>query len=300
MKSLLRLGCALLCLAIWVAHARAQERLICCGGAEVFVISSAQERSVEADRLWRWQATASPEIPAAMHGQFRTTDDCKPYPDKLLITSSSGGVALVDRESKKCLFFTSVKNAHSACLLPKERIAVASSSGGDELLLFSLKTSGEKLAPDAKLKLTGAHGAHWDKQRERLWALGSDELLLVAIQEANDKIELAVKDRWKLPTAGGHDLSPARDERYLSITTNSAVYRFDTKEQKFSPFEPLADAVAIKSIDEHPTTGQIVYHQANHAEKVWWSDTIRLLSPAKTIQLPDERLYKIRWDVVRD
>jgi hypothetical protein len=52
----------------------------------------------------------------------------------------------------------------------------------------------------------------------------------------------------------------------------------------------------VKSIAEHPRTGRIVFHQGDTAKKTWWSDTIRLLEPAATIQLPGERLYKIRWD----
>jgi hypothetical protein len=198
------------------------------------------------------------------------------------------------------LFFTSAKNAHSACSLPKERIAVASSTGGDELLLFSLKQSGEKMAPLARLELSGAHGLVWDQDRELLWALGTHELLLVQVRDRDDKTELVVTDRRKLPTAGGHDLSPARDKRYLYVTSNTAVYRFDTTQKRFEAFKPLAESIAIKSIDEHPISGTIAFHQADHTNKVWWSDTIGLLEPAGKIVLPDERLYKIRWDIVRD
>lgn len=295
-----RFGVLMLCVMGLSLTVQADDQLICCGGPEVFILSAKHERPAVDDRVWRWQAKDSPEIPASMHGQFRTTDDCKPYGDKLLVTSSSGGVALLNRADKKCLFLASARNAHSACLVPNDLVAVAASTGGDELQLFRLKDSGEKATPVARLELTGAHGAVWDPQRERVWTLGTHELLLIEVRNEEGKTSLAVDGRWKLPTPGGHDLSPARDARYLFVTTNRAVYRFDTKERSFTPFEPLADAVEIKSIDEHPTTGRIVYHQADHANKTWWSDTIRFLDPAQSMTLPDERLYKIRWDIERN
>lgn len=278
--------------------ANGADRLICCGAAEVFILpADAKEPKVD-DRLWRWQAKDSPEIPESMHRQFVTTDDCKPYGDRILITSSSGGVALVRRDDKKCLFYTSARNAHSAALVPGERVVVAASTGGDELLLFDLGKSGEKLEPLARTPLVGAHGALWDAGRKRLWALGTHELLLVDVRENDGKTELAVDKRWNLPTPGGHDLSPTRDGN-LFITSNTAVYRFDTTAEKFEPFKPLAESIAIKSIDEHPTTGAIVYHQADHGQKVWWSDAIRFLEPERTLRVPGERLYKVRWDVER-
>lgn len=276
----------------------ASERLICCGGPEVFVINEPVDASVPPERLWRWQAKDSPEIPEAMWPQFRTTDECKPYDKTLLITSSSGGVALIRRDDKKCLFLASVTNAHSACLLPKDRIAVASSTGGDEVLVFAAMRFSEETSPIARLALKGAHGTVWDEARDALWALGTHELLLIAIVEEKDAIKLVAKDRWKLPTAGGHDLSWTGDRRHLYLTTNDAVYRFDVDKQAFASYEPLAKSAAVKSIDEHPKTGRVVYHQADHAAKVWWSDIIRLLDPDMKIQLPGERLYKVRWDVV--
>jgi hypothetical protein len=285
---------------VWSAGASGEDRVICCGGEEVFVVALAgADQLADADPVWRWTAADSPEIPEDLRSHFRTTDDCKPTAETILITSSSGGVALVTRSDKKSVFYTSVRNAHSACRLPKNRIAVASSYGGDALLIYSLAKSGVDLAPLATLKFEGAHGALWDHERQRIWALGDHELLLVEVQDGAEHVTLQVQERWKLPTAGGHDLMPARDARHLFVTTNEAVYRFDTQNSKFEPFAPLAKAKGIKSIDEHPETGRVVYQQADAAKDVWWSDKIRLLEPERTITVADERLYKVRWDVDR-
>lgn len=284
-------------IASLLLFAEPDPRLICCGGAEVFIISSEKDKPAQTDRVWRWRAADSPEIPAELHAKFRTNDECKPVGEFVLITASSGGVALVRRADKRCVFFTVAKNPHSACLLPGKRVAVASSYGGDELIVWSLEKSGESAAPLARTKLHGAHGALWDKSRKRLWALGDKELLLIDLKGDAGAVELAVEKRFDLPTPGGHDLSFARDPRFLVITTNTRVYRFDAEKAEFGPMPGLAELNHVKSVDEHPTTGRVVFHQG--AGKNWWSDTIRFLDPARTIQLADERLYKVRWDVDR-
>lgn len=273
----------------------AEERLICCGASEVFVIPADAETPTADDRIWRWTAADSPEIPEVHRPRFATTDDCKPYGDLLLITSSSQGVALVRRADKACLFFTLAANAHSACLLPGDRLAVASSTGGNALLIYDRRTSGAEATPLARLELAGAHGAWWDPKSQRLWALGDDELLKLELNGEAEKTTLAIDQRWPLPTPGGHDLSPSRDGRSLCITTNTHVYRFDLADNKFAPYDGLADAAGVKSVDEHPQLERTVYHQA--AEPNWWSDRIRFAGSDRTIHLAGERLYKIRWDV---
>lgn len=50
--------------------------------------------------------------------------------EEILITSSGSAVALVSHETGATLFYASVKNAHSADLLPGGFIAVIGSWGG--------------------------------------------------------------------------------------------------------------------------------------------------------------------------
>ena len=278
-----------------VGPARANDRLICCGAAEVFIIELSQDSSEAPEVVWSWSAEDSPEIPEAGKRSFASTDECKPVGEFLLITSSSGGVALVRRSDKSCVFYTQAKNAHSACLLPDYRVAVASSFGGDELLIYELtKPDGRQAKPIASIPLRGAHGAVWDDERSRLWALGSDELLLVKIGDNTTRPILNVDQRIELPSPGGHDLSRSREASTLFVTTNKHVYRFDRKDSRFQPDPVLADRVKVKSVSEKHQTGEIVYHQGTPEN--WWSDTIRFVGERPAIQLPDRRLYKIRWD----
>ncbi len=272
--------------------------LICSGGDEVFIIDSAAAGADGVIKKWSWRASDSPEILPEIRSDFRTTDECKPFGEFILITSSAGGVALVRRSDKRTVFYTRATNAHSACLLPGERIAVASSFGGDQLLVFSISDgSGTNIDPLTQIPLHGAHGAHWDTTRNRLWALGSEELKLIQVTRQGRNTVLQVERRWDLPTPGGHDLSPARDHRSLYVTTNTNVYRFVIEDGVFLKDDKLGDLPKVKSIDEHPLTGLRIYQKAGQN---WWSEAIRFGVSDRVIELPGERLYKVRWDAPRE
>lgn len=274
-----------------VAALAEESDLIACGGAEVFVIEPAKPNL----KKWSWRAEQSPRIPKDFHTRFRSTDDCKPYEGGLLlITSSSGGVTLIHRATKKCLFLAESKNAHSACLLPNGQIAVASSFGGDQLQFFDRNDPKRPASVVQEIPLHGAHGTVWDSQRKCLWALGEKELLSVVVNtEESPRERWTVKTRTPLPSVGGHDLSPHHDQSRLLVTTNTQVLIFDRDKFTFTVAEGFGDPKRIKSVDRHATSGRIVFHQAT-AEH-WWSDTIRF-TDGEQIRLMNERLYKIRWD----
>ena len=271
------------------------DRLIVCGGSEVIMIKAEPGEVTKADWVWSWRATDSPQIRPEQAEWFRSTDECKPVGEEILITSSSGGVALIDRKTKACRFLTFAKNAHSACLLPNHRIAVAASFGGDELMIFRIDPKVvHQPDPVARSPLHGAHGALWDAERKRIWALGESELQLIHWQEVGETAEIVVEKSWKLPTAGGHDLSPTNDRSRLFITSNSAVYRFDKDSGAFTPDALLGEQAKVKSVDQHAATGAVVYHQG--AGKNWWSDTLRFRGSGDVIRIPRRKLYKARWD----
>ncbi|MFN3189217.1 MAG: DUF6528 family protein [Aureliella sp.] len=286
--------------SMWLlcSSASAGEQIICCGAERVFILelSESLREASEPKPVWTWTAEDSEAIPKSARSTFASTDECKPYVDSILITSSSGGVALIRREDKVCEFFTTAKNAHSACLLPNSMVAVASSFGGDELLLYKLMPPAGKAAePIAKIPLHGAHGVVWDVRRKCLWALGSDELLCLEMKVENDKAQLEVQTRLALPKPGGHELSQTSDPDWMIVSTDNHVYAFNIELVRFMPFKELANAAKVKSVSTHPMTGEVVYHQG--AKTTWWSDRIRFLGERESIQLPGERLYKIRWDV---
>jgi len=285
----------LLLLALTVDPPPRSADLICCGDSEVFILPQGAASADEA--VWSWSASDSPEIAPEDRDGFRKTTECKPFGDSILVTASSGGVALVRRGDKRCLFQARVRNAHSACLLPGDRLVVASSNGGDELLVFALGDASEPARPLARHPLRSAHGVVWDG--ERLWALGYSRLWRFAVDEPGGDVRLLPERSWDLPTPGGHDLSRIEpgDLRFY-VTTETAVYTFTAKSGAFVPDEEIGPRADVKSVDREPRTGAVVYHQGA-SRREWWSDTIRFRGGRAPIVLPGARLYKVRWDVPR-
>ncbi len=267
------------------------DELILCGDREVFIL----DRKAGGRKVWSWIAADRPEIPENVRKQFGTTDDCKPVDggSRILITSSGGGVALVERATGRALFWASVRNAHSAEILPGNRVLAASSYGkdGNRLVLFDLASPGKELAV---CELYGAHGAVWDPEARRVWTLGEKELHAYELKdwEAGTPA-LSLSLRMDLPDAGGHDLRPVPGTRRLVVTTGKGVWTFDRERRVFEPHEPLGNMEGIKSVDIHPRTGRTAFVKA---ETSWWSSRVSFLKPEGEIRLPGERLYKARWN----
>src|ERR1043165_9937019 len=98
------------------------HELIICGDAEVSIYNLA---GAAPEMLWNWRAMDDPALPPELNSRFGATDECKPVGDDcILITASTGGVALVECPTRKAVFGAYVPNAHSATLLPGNRLAV--------------------------------------------------------------------------------------------------------------------------------------------------------------------------------
>ena len=266
--------------------------LILCGAKAITIIDPKKPKQVK----WSWTAKDSPSIPPDLRWTFRSTDECKPYEGGLiLVTSSSQGVALIERKTKRTQFLALSKNAHSACLLPRNQIAVAASFSGDEVQFFSRNSKAMPAKPKQRIELYGAHGSVWDSARNCLWALGQDEILKLK-QDTNPRGNFAwsVEARHQLPKPGGHDLSPLHDGVHLYATASFQVFLFNRDKGQFRVHPKIGAEAKVKSVDRHPKTGLVVYHKGTL--KTWWSDMIRFID-AEPIRMEGHRLYKVRWDI---
>jgi hypothetical protein len=275
--------------------ARAHE-LIVCGWDEVFILDMKPDNP---RKVWSWKAADRPELPPEMKAKFRTTDECKPVAggDQILITSSSDGIALVERASGKVLFYGSAGGAHSAEMLPGGRIAVAASTSksplADSLVVFDVKKSGEPLFVS---ELVSGHGVVWDEERRVLWTLSGQVLRTYTLADwTSAKPKLVKQSEHPIPGTGGHDLQPVPGTSYLSVTATDHAWYFDRNTRKFQDHPQVADQVHVKSITINPVTRQIVWTRAD--EGFWWTDTLRFLNPTRQYQMKGERLYKARWVV---
>ena len=261
-----------------------------CGADEVFLLETSTAKRGTVKKLWTWRAKEHRELPEALRGSFDTTDDCKPAEDgsKVLISSSGGGCALVERPSGRVLWYARVPNAHSLELLPRGRVVAASSedAGGNRLILFDLTHSDQ---PINETPLPSAHGVVWDEKGQRLWALGFAELRCYQLNGwEGEKPSLALATSYPLPDKGGHDLQPVPPSADLVLTTGRHVYLFDRNEGKLRLHPKLGSRAGVKCVSVHPVSGQTACIQAG--DEGWWSNALGFISPADQIKLPGERL----------
>jgi hypothetical protein len=268
------------------------QEILACGEDQVLIIDSDASNEADLKFVWKWKASESEGLPESHWKYMISTDDCKSVDNnkKILISSSHGGAVLVDRKTKKTLFYTKAPNAHSIEYLPKDRIVVALSTaeGGNSLELYDANRSGIVLYRDS---LYSGHGVAWIPGRETLFALGYDDLRAYSLKAWNTNTpSLSLQQTWRLPDTGGHDLTVISDDK-LVLTTTRGVWVFDIPAQAFSPFEPLKDVKNVKSVNYNQTSNQLIYTKG---EISWWSNHIYFKNPDKRLVLPDFKLYKVR------
>lgn len=272
--------------------ARAQSDLVACGGDKVVMIDSRRSTPDKAHITWTWKVGDAMDLPEEYRKIMVPLDECKPVKGgrQLLITSSGGGVALLDVASKKVLFYAQSPMAHSAEMLPGGKVAVALSTHtmGNSIELYDSRKSAQRLFRDS---LYSGHGVIWNEKLQRLFALGFSELRSYRLADWNSSKPLLVLEKsWKLPDEGGHDLS-AVDDNTMVVSTHHNVFNFDIKKQQFTVFEPLAGKHDIKSANYNKVSQRLVYTQA---EQSWWTFNIYSVNPGQIIHIPDIKLYKVR------
>ncbi len=275
------------------------KELIVCGWDEVFILDFNKIEDGSPQKTWSWTAEGCEGLPEDFKSLFKTTDECKPFDNgkKVLITSSGGAVVYVDRLSNAALFYARADNAHSADLLPNNRVIVAAShkpdGEGDRLILFDMDKPDHPLWHD---ELSWCHGAVWDEQRQILWGLATDAVHEYQLKDwDSDAPSLALESVIQLHESGGHDMYPIPGSEYLGISTANHCWYFDRDKRSIMDFPHLAHRRHVKSISMHPETKHIVYVHGN--DECWWSDTLHFLNPQDEYHIADEHFYKARWNI---
>jgi hypothetical protein len=243
--------------------------------------------------VWRWDITESIEgLPAGYARWLNPLDECK-FVDgnkKLLLTSSHSAVVLLDIKSKRCDFYARVPMAHSAELLPNERIAVALSthSLGNSLEIYDIDSPEKVIWKDS---LFSGHGVVWNDSRKSLYALGYNVLREYKLKDwESNTPSLEEVNSWAIPVKSGHDLIEV-DETRLLVSGHEGVYWFDTQSGEFKPFEPLKSTKKVKSVNYNPKNNRLIYTKA---EESWWTHNVYQQSPDKVITIDDWNIYKVR------
>ena len=243
--------------------------------------------------VWRWSPSSDTSIAPEHYKWFKCLSDVKPVKNAtaILATASGGGVALIDIEKNKAVFYSHDSgNMHSACLLPDGN-RVTASSDGDHRCLFDIKNGcpSPENAKKTNYYLKFAHAVVWDKKREILWAMGLEEIAAFKYVQT-PKPSLEKVDSIPLSGAAhdGHDLCAVQNCDLLFMT-GKGLNIFDPAERKI---HFVADIEKIKSISINE--GTIIVMRADES---WWSPSIRTagseMPPIGT--LDGARFYKARW-----
>ncbi|MDR2704264.1 MAG: DUF6528 family protein [Planctomycetaceae bacterium] len=267
------------------------DGIVVCGGDKVYIIDEKTSDNTNVNIVWQWQVSEAQSQLPNDYRKLIALDECKPVDNgtKLLLTGGNG-LLLLERKTKKCLFFAYVPAVHSADLLPDNKIVAALSTveKGNSIEVYDINQPGKVLFKDT---LYSGHGAVWNSERHRFYALGFDELREYSLKNWNTPSpELKLEKSWKIPVEGGHDLFRVSKEELL-VSGHEGVCSFNIEQEKFTPFKPLQSVPHVKSVNYIPETGKLLYTKA---EESWWTHNIYLENPNKKITLPDLNIYKVR------
>lgn len=278
-------------LAVRMERTARGVEIIACGGSRAVIFDADQPDGETPKLKWSWDVKEATNLPPRYQQLLVPLDECKLVRTntQVLLTSSGGGAVLLDRPTRRPLFYAHVPMAHSAELLPGDRIAVALSTHaqGNRLEIYSASQSEKVLWADS---LPSGHGVIWNPEHQRLYALGLSELRAYSLQDwASQTPSLRRENTWTLPGTSGHDLTRMSPDELL-VTYHEGVSVFHIRETTFAPF-PLLAMGNVKSINYDPRTRHLVY---TRAEISWWTHHIYSVNPTRTFTFPDLNLYKAR------
>ena len=264
--------------------------LLVCGDSKVLIVDYEKSRGSTPEIVWTWDAHLDEDLLEEFRTKkFNTIDDCKAINEgrQIMVSSSSGGVAILNRKNQKLLFYANVPNAHSMEMLPNNRLVVAASTaeGGNKIVLFDIDQSDRVVYSDS---LYSAHGVVWNSKNENLFALGFDVLREYKLAS---KDSLCLVNEWKIPGESGHDLYPAPDGKGLFLTEHTGAWVFDFESESFNEIERFPEAENIKSIGQNES-GQYIF---TVPEESWWAFNVSFFKPSRKLAFPGMRVYKARW-----
>jgi len=281
--------------------------LVFCGDNMVYMIDAglADETAYKDAVTWSWDATEAASVLGLDKSRCNHLDDCKPVDNgkKLLCTSSYNWCVLLDIATKEVLFHsTAAPNAHSAELLPGNRIVVAcsdgSGSGNNSVQLYDISQPNLILHQSA---LGSAHGVVWNETTQRLYAIGGQSLQIYKLKDwdtATPSLEL--EKTVQTPQKGLHDISRVNSNT-LCIGGRKA-YLYDIGANLFTEMTLFANSTAIKSINYNDETGELWYTDSTKPEgsQSWSTQTLRYATDknasteTRRIKVPDLDVYKVR------
>lgn len=287
------------------------RQLLACGGGRVYLIDeklASAAGDYKSGLLWTWIAREHASEIGRSIADDDHIDDAKPVDGNknIIVTSSGGWAALVEIETGKVLWSAKgISNAHSAEVLPNDRIAVAVSDGVDAVKIYNRSTPNTVLA---SYYLKSAHGVVWSEKMQRLYAIGGTSVQIYKLKNWNTsspELELERTESSSGFVSGLHDMTLV-DENTLVMGGNKAAL-FDMNTRTFTSLPHFSSYAGVKSINYNPVTGEAYYTYAwsgySEGAFAWSTHTIRYTDDVyaddggvdkKTIKVNDINMYKVR------
>lgn len=284
-----------------------KSELIFCGSNMVYMIDAAlaNESTYKDAVTWSWDARSAATTLGIAESRCSNLDDCKPIDNnkRLLVTSSYNWMVLLDVETEKILFYsTNCPNAHSAEMLPSNRIAVACSSGeGDNNNKIQIYDQSRPNQVLYQSDLPSAHGVVWNNQTQRLYAVGSNLLQIYELKDWDTSTPyIQLEKTINTPQNSLHDLTLVNSNT-LCLAGKKA-YLYDIGANSFTEMEHFRNATSLKSVNYNADTNEVWYTDATIPEgtQTWSTQTIRYATDKnasateRTIKVPDINMYKVR------
>ncbi len=277
-------------------------RIAFCGSDMIYIIKPFGIKDSYRDAIeWQFDAKALAQVLGIKENRCNHIDDCKPVDAgrKMLVTSSYNWSVLLDIQSKEVLFHTNVStNAHSAELLPGNRIAVACSSGGDAVQIYDMDK------PDRVLwsqPLVSAHGVVWMESKQRLYAIGGETMYVYKLVDWNtDAPRLECERTFKARQGGLHDLTFV-DDNTLCVSGRKS-YLYNVNDESWVELTRLSASTALKSVNYNSETREMWFTDATVPEgtQTWSTHTLHYTDDPMggtdfmTVRCSDIDIYKVR------
>lgn len=264
-------------------------QLLFCGDNMIYLIDAeeALEKGYKNAIKWQWNAKTEASRMGMTENNMVRLDDCKPVDNgkKILATSSKSYAVLLDFATQKLLWYTtSAPNAHSAELLPGNRIAVACSEhdSGHCLQIYDISQPNKVLF---STPLEHGHGVVWNPANNRLYAGGNTtlkEFTLVDWETSSPKLNLEKEVSVYPHISGLHDLVLI-DGNTLLMTGKYAAF-YDIVKGTFTKLPHFNQSTSMKSINYNIETGECWYTDATNSGRdlTWSSNDMRYTDDVTT------------------
>jgi hypothetical protein len=291
MKAFIAVNLILIIYGVYSVQSLPAKSFMACGDSKIIMVDYNGSNDTSPKIIWEWNAHNDTALPEAYRATlFDTVDDCKSVNNgqDILVSASSGAVAILDTESKHAKFYTKVPNGHSIELLPGNRLIAASSisTEGNKLMLFDISKPDSK--PLFTVPLESAHGVVWDRKRSSLYALGynvSREYKMISADA------LHLNKEWTIKGMDGHDMQMVPGGDALFMTEETGAWKFNLTDYTFGKIEGFPDAANIKSLGQD-NSFQYIY---TIEEESYWTYHVRFFNPTRVFTIPTVHVYKARW-----